>query len=74
MSWHIVGKLHNKYLLNRFEASRFSFKLWANYKCEKLTFCVFKVIVDMTLNIKGRAFVQIDVNPLMDNSWGQLME
>lgn len=28
----------------------------------------------MTLNIKGRAFVQIDVNPLMDNSWEQLME
>lgn len=44
------------------------------YEFDKTTFSVFKLVVDMTLNIKGRIFEQIDVNPLIDDSWGQLME
>lgn len=35
--------------------------------------CVFLVVVDMTLDIKGRVFEPINVNPLIDNSWEQLV-
>lgn len=35
--------------------------------------CVFLLVADMTLSIKGRIVELINVNPLTDNSWGKLM-
>lgn len=35
---------------------------------------VFSIVADMTLNIKGIIFEQININLLIYNSWGQLME
>ena len=36
------------------------------YEFDKPTFCIFR-LVNKTLNIKGRVFEQISINPLIDN-------
>ena len=46
------------------------FEVIGIYEFDKPTFCIFKLVVNMTLNIKGRVFEQISINPLIDNLGG----